>query len=41
MVDNTVDISESELNDFSLACQAVYNLDENYCEPGRDYELDL
>lgn len=33
--------TEEELNDLSLACTKLWDLDENYLIPFEDYELDL
>lgn len=33
--------TEDELQDLSLACTQLWNLDENYLIPFEDYELDL
>ena len=33
--------SQEELNDLSLACKRVWDLDDNRLQPGKDYDIDL
>ena len=42
MVDNSkTDPTEHELESISKACNALWNLDENFCTPFDEYEIDL
>ena len=37
----SVQVSQEELADLSLACAKLWELDSDRLEPGRDYQLDL
>ena len=37
----SVQVSQEELADLSLACSKLWELDSDRLEPGRDYQLDL